>query len=129
MSFILIPKNGEEIQINAWNWRPTIELLRNAKLITEALWERMGANGTGASVDSELAERIATFLDHHLQSMKPGDRMRVDLTITDVPKKRLVITPTTRVEDIDTVEVYSATYEWLAQFGHFCHSSGGFEVL
>lgn len=55
--------------------------------------------------------------------------MRADLTITDVPKKRLVITPTTKVEDIDTVEVYSATYEWLVQFRDFCRSSGGFEIL
>jgi hypothetical protein len=23
MSFILIPNEGEDIQVNAWNWRPT----------------------------------------------------------------------------------------------------------
>jgi hypothetical protein len=128
MSFILIPKNGEDIQINAWNWRPTIELLRQAKLISDDLWDAMGANGRGASVDADMAGRIAAYLDQRLQSMKPADRMRADLSITSIPKKGFVITPTTKVEQIDAVEAYSATYEWLAQFRDFCRSSGGFKI-
>jgi hypothetical protein len=128
MSFILIPKNGEDIQINAWNWRPTIELLRQAKLISDDLWDAMGANGRGASVDADMAGHIAAYLDQRLQSMKPADRMRADLSITSIPKKGFVITPTTKVEQIDAVEAYSATYEWLAQFRDFCRSSGGFKI-
>ena len=128
MSFILIPEDGEDIKINSWNWRPTIGLLREAKLMSDDLWEAMGANGTGATVNADMAVRIADYLDQHLQSMKPGDRMRADLSITSIPKKRFVITPTTKVEDIDEVEAYSASYDWLAQFRDFCRSSGGFEV-
>lgn len=128
VSFILIPKSGEDIKINAWNWRPTIALLRAANVITDALYERMGANGAGAIVDADLAAQIADFLQRHIQSMNPGDRMRYDLSVTSVPKKPIVFTPTTKPEDIDATEAYSATYEWLSRFKDFCRSSGGFEV-
>jgi hypothetical protein len=36
MSFILIPTHGEDVQVNAWNWRPTLLLLRDANLIDES---------------------------------------------------------------------------------------------
>jgi hypothetical protein len=34
MSFILVPKEGEELQVNGWNWRPTLQLLLAAGVIT-----------------------------------------------------------------------------------------------
>ena len=46
MALILIPRNGEDVKINAWNWRPTLELLRKANLIDDDLYERMGRMGT-----------------------------------------------------------------------------------
>ena len=30
MTFILVPNNGDDVQVNGWNWRPTVELLRAA---------------------------------------------------------------------------------------------------
>jgi hypothetical protein len=42
MSFILLPNRGEDIKINAWNWRPTIALLRNANLIDDKQHEFIG---------------------------------------------------------------------------------------
>jgi hypothetical protein len=33
MSFILAARNEEELQVNAWNWRPTLLLLLNENLI------------------------------------------------------------------------------------------------
>lgn len=42
MSFILIPNNGEEIKVNAWNCRPTIILLYAASLIDEEQHELDG---------------------------------------------------------------------------------------
>lgn len=65
--FILVPNQGEDIQINAWNWRATLELLFAAS-------------------------------------------------------------PDTKSDDIDENELYSATYEWLETFAHFCQTSKGFEV-
>jgi hypothetical protein len=128
MGFILIPKNGEKIFINAWNWRPTLELLRDAELIDEDLFERMGTHGCKAEVDAPTACRIADFIQTRLCAMKSEQRVLYDLTITDRPKKPLIITPDTKADQIDAVDVYSASYEWLVQFRDFSMTSGGFEV-
>ena len=110
-------------------WRPTLELLRDAKLIDHDLYDRMGTFGREAKVDADTAGRIADFLDQRLRAMKKGDRIRADLTITGELKKPLTITPETKIEQIDAVDTYSATYEWLAQFRDFSKASGGFEVV
>ena len=47
MTFILVPSQGEDLQVNAWNWRPTLELLLAANVIPEDDHELMGANGCG----------------------------------------------------------------------------------
>ena len=128
MAFLLIPKNGESVMINAWNWRPTIVLLRDAKLIDEDLYDRMGTHGREAKVDADMAFRFADFIDLRLRAMKPGERIRADLTTTDTPKKQVIFTPDTQIDQIDAVDLYSAKYEWLVQFQDFCKTSGGFEV-
>jgi hypothetical protein len=128
MAFLLIPENGESVMINAWNWRPTIELLRDAKLIDEDLYERMGTFGREANVDAAMARRFADFIDLRLQAMKPDERIRADLTTTDRPKKQVIFTSDTKIEDIDVVDLYSAKYEWLIQFSNFCRTCGGFKV-
>jgi hypothetical protein len=128
MSFILTPNHGEDMKINAWNWRPTILLLRHANLIDEQQHERLGHQGCGGTLDPETAARIRDFMDQHLAKMFPGQRLGGDLTITSEPKKRAVFTPDSRVEDFDAVEVYSATYEWLVMFRDFCRTSQGFSV-
>jgi hypothetical protein len=128
MAFLLIPENGESVMINAWNWRPTIELLRDAKLIDEDLYERMGTFGREANVDAGMARRFADFIDLRLQAMKPDERIGADLTTTDGPKKRVIFTSDTKLEDIDVVDLYSTKYEWLIQFSNFCRTCGGFKV-
>ena len=72
MSFILIPQQGEDLQVNAWNWRPTIALLRHANLIDVQQHELMGRNGCGGKVDSETATKIADFLDQYLAQLISG---------------------------------------------------------
>jgi hypothetical protein len=128
MAFILTAKNGEEVRINAWNWRPTLELLREAGLIDDDLYERMGTHGREAKIDADMARRIADFLDRRLGFMKQGERIRADLTTTDRPKTQVIFAPGTKVEDIDAVDLYSATYGWLLEFRDFSRRSGGFEV-
>jgi|SRR5579864_8829531 len=129
MSFILIPKHGEETKINAWNWRPTLELLRKAEIIDDDLFERLGTHGRKAEVDAATSGRIADFLEVRLRAMKPEQRVLADLTVTDRPKKRLIITPDSKIDQIDAIDAYSASYEWLIQFRDFSRASGGFEVL
>ena len=129
MSFILVPKRGDDVQINGWNWRPTLEFLLRSGLIDEDLYERMGAQGAGGEVDAELADHIAEAVERILKVMRPGERMLADLTVTRKPKSKWTITPETRPDELDTNDMYSATYEWLAEFASFCRRSGGFEVL
>lgn len=128
MAFILISKNGEEIKINAWNWRPTLELLRDAGLIDDDLCERMGTVGRAANLDAATAIRVADFLEMRLNTMRPEQRILADLTTTDKPKKQVTFAAGMRTEEIDAVDLYSASYEWFLQFRDFCRTSGGFEV-
>ena len=128
MSFILIPRSGEDLKVNAWNWRPTIALLRHANLIDEEQHELMGCNGSSGELSSETAGSVADFLDQYLAQRTPGQRLRADLTVTEQPKKLAVFTPDSKAKDFDAVEIYSATYEWLVTFQNFCRSSQGFRV-
>jgi hypothetical protein len=129
MSFILVPSEGEDLQVNAWNWRPTLELLFAANVITEDEHERMGAHGFGGEVDAEKASRIADAVVQQLMSMNAGERVLANLSISKEPKKRAVFTPNMSADDIDSNELYSTTYEWMETFAKFCRSSGGFKVM
>jgi hypothetical protein len=125
MSFILVPKQGEDLQVNAWNWRPTIEFLRVEGIIDDETSELLTLNGRGAQADADLTRRMAIAVERKLQSMHPGERIRGDLSVTNAPKK---LAEFHKPESIDAVDVYSATYEWLVQFKTFCERSGGFKV-
>jgi len=128
MSFILVPKHGGDLQINGWNWRPTLALLLAEGLLTEENFERMGAQGCGGKVDAELAWRLADAIEAKLLTMKPGERMLADLSVTDRPDEQLVFTPGMEINEINPLDLYSATYEWLVTFRDFCRRSGGFDV-
>lgn len=126
MTFILVPNQGEDLQINAWNWRPTLELLYAAGVITEDDHTRMGAPGLGGEVDEAKALLIAEFVTRKLRSMNPGERLLSDLSVSKEPKQFVVFS--TATDDIDSNELYSTSYEWLETFAKFCKSSKGFAV-
>ena len=102
MSFILVPSQGEDLQVNAWNWRPILALLFAAGVITKQDHDLMGSQGCGGRVDANKAARIADVVTRKVNGMNPGERM---------------------------LTVYSTTFEWLETFAKFCRSSGGFEVM
>lgn len=129
MSFILVPVQGEDLKVNAWNWRPALELLFAAGVITEDEHELLGCHGCGARVDAEKAGRIADAVTRKLDSMNPGQRTLADLSLSSEPKRRAVFSPASNDEDIDANELYSATFEWLQTFLRFCERSGGFTVM
>lgn len=129
MSFILVPVKGEDLQVNAWNWRPTLELLFAAGVITEEEHKLLGCQGCGAKVDSKKAAQIADAVTEKLYSMNPGQRMLADLSVSSEPKQRAVFSPDSNAKDIDTNELYSTTFEWLDTFIRFCERSGGFKVV
>ena len=130
MSFILVSKHGD-LQVNAWNWRPTLELLMAENVVTAEQYERLGARGCGGRVDADTADHIADVIERRLGSiaMKPGDRMLADLTVTSSTRAPTVLLPNGDAESVDTNELYSASYDWLVAFRDFCRQSAGFEVL
>jgi hypothetical protein len=129
MSFILVPKVGDDIQVNGWNWRPTLMLLLATGVITEQDHEVMGCQGCGGKVDQEKAERIADVVVAKLSSMNPGQRMLANLDVSSEPKKLSVFDPNPNTHDIDIDELYSTGFEWLDTFAKFCRSSTGFKVM
>lgn len=129
MSFILVPSEGEDLQVNAWNWRPTLELLFAAGVITEEEHGLLGCCGCGGRVTAEKAGRIADAVMRKLDSMNPGQRMLADLSVSSEPKKLAEFNPNIHDEKIDSNELYSTTFEWLDTFVKFCRSSQGFHVL
>ena len=126
MSFILVPVNGEDLVVNAWNWRPTLELLFAAGVITEDDHEVLGCQGCGATVNEENARRIADAVTRKLENMNPGQRMLADLSVSSEAKQRAVFN---NGKDVDANELYSTTFEWLHTFVKFCERSGGFRVV
>jgi len=82
----------------------------------------------GARVDANLANRMAVAVEDKISTMKPGELMRADLTVTAAPKPLAVFSPDMKPDDIDANELYSATHEWLATFRDFCRRLHGFLV-
>lgn len=128
MTFILVPNQGEDLQVNAWNWQPTLQLLAAAGVITEDDHERMRGQGLGGKIDEEKALLIAEVLTRKLGCMNLGERMLADLSVCKEPKRLAVFTPDMKHEDVDRNELYSTSYEWLDTFAKFCRGSKGFEV-
>jgi hypothetical protein len=125
LTFILVPKYGDDVQVNAWNWRPTVEFLRAEGVIDDKTSELMTFHGSGAKADAESARRMGVAVERKLQSMGVGERIRSDQSVTGAAKK---VAEFHNPDSIDAVDLYSATYEWLAQFKEFCKRCGGFEV-
>lgn len=121
MSFILVPKNGPHVQVNGWNWRPTLLLISRAGLLSDEEYERMGANGCGGKVDAAMALRIAEIIQGQVGKMKSGERMRADFTVTSLQQPLDLRS--------DPNELYSASYDWLCRFCDFCRTSDGFKVV
>jgi len=123
MAFILtdISNKEHELQINSWNWRPTLNLIGAADLVGEEKLELMGEN-IGIEVTQEEAQRIGTFLQEKIvPGMQPNERIQYDLTLTAEPD-------TGELYRDDLTKNYSVSYDWLKEFAAFCLSCKGFIV-
>jgi hypothetical protein len=125
MSFTLVPKYGEARKVNVWVWRPTLELIRDAKLIDEKSYKKMGLNDGEVQVDAVTAWKIADLIDRTVEKMGPKDKLLLDLSISDRPDKRGGVLKT----EEDVLEGYSVGREWLKDFSAFSRDSGGFGVF
>lgn len=122
MSVILKSPNGADVQVNMWNWRPTVMLVRKVIELDDERFELLQVNGVGAMVSYTEAAKIADYLDSYLADFPKEGRLLLDGVVTE--------TPDTSEFYRDSLEKnYSANYSWLTKFRDFCRNSGGFKVL
>jgi hypothetical protein len=115
MSWTLERPDGESVKINAWNWRPTLALLEEHRILDDETLELLGYN-VWIEVSGEQAGRIADFLDGYLPTLPADGRVRLDGSVTTEPDDG-----TFHRVDLDLN--YSATAGWLARFRDFCRDA------
>jgi hypothetical protein len=128
MSVILEAKEGDELQVAAWRWRPTVSLLARAGVLPAGeRTERCMAGGCGGFITAEEAAHAATQVAEVLKSLAPGERVLFDGQRTTAPRDRSK--PAAEWTDDDARLVYSMDRDWLERFLAFCQRSGGFKVI
>ncbi|SEN77560.1 hypothetical protein [Nonomuraea pusilla] len=121
MSWTLDTPAGDSLRVNAWNWRPTLELLERHGLLDPDTAALLGHN-IETDVTGEQARRIAAFLDAYLAGVPDTGRVLLDGSVTTEPD-------TFELHRDDLGRNYSATSSWLARFRDFCHAAtAGFTV-
>lgn len=128
MSFTFIDAGSpnNEIRTNVWNWKPTLEIIRELDVIGEMAVRQMQYNATGFQVGADEAGMIANGIrSKYLSRMKPQDRVRMDLSITNEPDDGTLY----RGDDSQAWKNYGATYDWLEEFSNFCLKSQGFQIF
>lgn len=117
MSFIiedLAPDNKHDLQINGWNWRPTVELIRSFGIIASERAELIEIQGLGAAVTEAEAHAIGQKLRTMLVTLNDEQRVRRDLSITSEPW--------------NPENPYEASVLWLRKFSDFCVKCKGFKI-
>lgn len=115
MSWTLETPDGRTLGVNAWNWRPALELLESAGVLDAETAELLGYNIL-VELGGEDARRIAAFLDSYLSTAPAGGRILLDGSVTTEPD-------TFEFHRDDLARNYSATVEWLTRFREFCHAA------
>lgn len=127
MSFTLIDQGNEgfELQVNVWNWKAAIEVIRSLDILDEGAMRQMGYNATGVKVQIDDAHEIGSRIRSEvLPKVGPGKRIFADLSVTDAPDDK------TLYRDGDEQwKNYSVSNEWLNEFADFCLKSKGFQVF
>jgi hypothetical protein len=78
----------------------------------------------GIEVTEEEARAVASFLEEKiLPSIKPGERIMLDGTITNIPDGGIFYR-----EPSEQFKNYSAREEWLRLFANFCQKCNGFKI-
>jgi hypothetical protein len=122
MGFRLSRADGVTLFINAWNWHPTVTLLRQHAILDPELLELMDIGcGPCPTVPTGDAAKIARFLDAYLAGLPAGGRVCPDGSVTAEPD-----TGDFYREDLE--KNYSATAAWLVEFRDFCRAGLSFVV-
>jgi hypothetical protein len=117
---ILIAANGDDVAVNWWNWRPTVDLLVREGVVTRQEGEQLCTNGVGARLGAAGAVRAADVVQEIVDQM-PGDgRLRRNGSVARDASER---------HDMPVADRwYGAKRTWLATFSEFARTSNGFLV-
>jgi hypothetical protein len=115
MGWTLQTPAGTRLNVNAWNWRPTLALLERRDLLDPEKLELLGYT-VEVEVTAEEAGRIARFLDGYLADVPADGRVLLDGAVTTTPD-------TGELHRDDPARNYSATATWLRKFRDFCHTA------
>jgi len=125
MSVILVDLgcDDHDCQINGWDWRPILQIIRLLQIFDADRLVRMGFNGGGAEVTEDEARLIAEFLEGEvLPLLSDQDRVRLDLAVSNEGRWEGPI------ESAPQERLYGASKECLVGFASFCRSCRGFRV-
>jgi hypothetical protein len=128
MSFTFIDSGSpnNEIRTNVWNWKPTLEIIRDLDVIGEQGVRQMQYNATGFSVSEDEAQMLAGGIrTKYLSKMTPKHRVMTDLSISDEPDDGTL----RRGDDSEAWKNYGATFAWLDEFCDFCMRCKGFQIF
>ncbi|MEV0614604.1 hypothetical protein AB0I81_14845 [Nonomuraea sp. NPDC050404] len=122
MSWTLETSDGRSLDVNAWNWRPTLALLEEAGVLDAETAGLLGFN-SAIELTGDEARRIAVFLDGYLTTSVPAEgRVLLNGSVTTEPD-------TYEFHRDDLARNYSVSAEWLARFRDFCrNATNGFTV-
>ena len=123
MGFMISAPDGRTLRVNAWNWRPTLQLLADHGVLDGETVELLGYNGA-TRVSAQQSERIARFLDAYVAALPIDSRVMLDGSVTAEPDTGEFYR---KAEEMHLN--YSVQREWLVEFRDFCRSSeAGFSV-
>jgi hypothetical protein len=104
------------IHASAWQWRPTVEVIRSLGLFDSERLDRL-SKGIG-EFNGEETRQLAQKLENEvLAHLRPGQRILYSGKITDEPDGGTFYR---RPEELESN--YSVDQEWLARFVGFCKS-------
>jgi hypothetical protein len=113
------------IFVNFWNWRPTVEVLRQAGLLDEERLAELGMQFSRTRVTKDEARAIAHHLrEKVLPSLPQAARILLDGSVTTEPDDG-----TFYKSPQDFHRNYGAIRSWLEEFASFCETCDGFELL
>lgn len=113
--------NTPDLQVNWWNWRPTVAILVRAGVVHDDLAERLNVGIGAADITDAQAIAIADAIDAQLASVPEGHRVLLEGEVTDQGPARLTLPA--------EYDWYGAERDWLLRFVEFCRRSGGFTPL
>ena len=114
-----------EFNVNIWNWKATLEVIKSLDILSEGKLRQMGYNATGVKIEPDEAHIIGKKInDEILPKLEPNKRIFADLSITDAPDDMQL-----HRDDDEQWKNYSTSHESLKEFAEFCLKSKGFQVF